>query len=430
MASQEQLLQYVWKYKLYPQNEIVTSDGKRVEVIDPGTWNNHSGPDFFNAKLRIGGVTWAGNIEIHNSSSEWYWHGHHLDPAYNSVILHLAARVNKEIQNQEGKKIPQAFFSVPEKIKASASYLLNSDHPLPCKDFIPEMNRCLIRSRLDDLGFERLHRKCSEINTHLERFNHSWDEVFYVILSRNFGFGINSRPFELLALSLPFNYILRHNDNIVAVEALLFGQAGLLENDVDNDSYRQLLQREYQFLGNKYGLKGLEGYLFRKMRVRPYSFPHIRIAQLASLLQQNGRIFSTILETEEPKELKKLFRCRPSAYWQTHYSFGKESARSPKLIGSASLDILLINTVAPILFAYGKATGREELCDRAVELLFTIKAEQNHIVRMYTNAGINPQNAFDSQALIQLKKEYCDQKKCLYCGIGYALLSSSRPMHR
>lgn len=430
MISQEQLLHYMWKYRLYPQREIVTADGSSVEVIDPGIQNKHSGPDFFNAKLRIGEVTWAGNVEIHNTSSEWYQHGHHRDPAYNSVILHLVARVNKEIINEKGKEVPQAFLSVPEKIKECAAYLIQTDLPLPCRDFLTGIDRCLIRSWLDDLSIERLERKCEEINTHLERYNHSWDEVFYVILSRNFGFGINSRPFEQLALSLPFNYILRHNDSLQMVEALLFGQAGLLEDDNEKDPYYQRLQSDYQFLSNKYGLKCLEGYYFRKMRVRPYSFPHIRIAQLASLLQHNGRLFSMVLETEDKEKLMQLFKCQPSKYWLTHYSFGKKSAYSTKSLGLSSLNILLINTVVPILFAYGKGTDREDLCELAYELLLSIMPEKNSIIRTFSEAGVISENAFDTQALIQLKKEYCDRKKCLYCRIGHALLSSSKPVRR
>ena len=424
MNSQEQLLHYVWKYRLYPQESLVTTDGCRVEVIDPGEQNLHAGPDFFNAKVRIGEVMWAGNVEIHGASSEWYLHGHHLDPVYNSVVLHLTGRVNKEVVNQKGERVPQSVLPLSEKVRENADYLLHSDHPLPCRDFIAEMDQRLIRFWLDDLSLERLERKCEEINSHLQRFNHSWDEVFYVILSRNFGFGLNSRPFELLALSLPLNYILRHNDDLSMIEALLFGQAGLLEDSELNDPYYRRLQSDYRFLSTKYGLRCMEGFLFRKMRIRPYSFPHVRIAQLASLLQHSGRLFSTVLETENPVRLMELFRYEPSGYWSTHYSFGTESPKTTKSLGDASLEILLINTVAPILFAYGRSTDREECCERALRLLHTLKPERNAMVDTFREVGIQPANASDSQALIQLRKEYCDRKKCLYCRIGNTLLTS------
>lgn len=430
MTSQEQLLHYVWKYRLYPSDSLVTADGNRVEVIDPGLQNMHAGPDFFNAKVRIGDVLWAGNVEIHTSSAEWYLHGHHLDPVYNSVILHLAGRINREVLNQKGESVPQSLLPLPERVRANADYLLQSDHPLPCRDFLASMDQRLIRSWLDDLSLERLERKCNEIDTHLECFHHSWDEVFYVILTRNFGFGINSRPFELLARSIPFNYILRHNDELMMVEALLFGQAGLLMAPGVNDPYYRQLQSDYQFLSAKYGLKSLESHLFRKMRIRPYSFPHVRIAQLASLLQQSGRLFSTILETEDLLRLTQLFRCEPSPYWSTHYSFGKVSPKTTKSLGAASIDILLMNTVVPILFAYGRYTNLEEYCERALKLLSTLKPEKNRITRMFLDVGIEPASAFHSQALIQLKKEYCDSKKCLYCRIGHSLLSSPEPFIR
>ncbi|KUL19704.1 MAG: hypothetical protein XE13_0496 [Proteiniphilum sp. 51_7] len=430
MTSQEQLLHYVWKYRLYPSGSLVTADGNRVEVIDPGLQNMHAGPDFFNAKVRIGDVLWAGNVEIHTSSAEWYLHGHHLDPVYNSVILHLAGRINREVLNQKGESVPQSLLPLPERVRANADYLLQSDHPLPCRDFLASMDQRLIRSWLDDLSLERLERKCNEIDTHLERFHHSWDEVFYVMLTRNFGFGINSRPFELLARSIPFNYILRHNDELMMVEALLFGQAGLLMEPGVNDPYYRQLQSDYQFLSAKYGLKSLESHLFRKMRIRPYSFPHVRIAQLASLLQQAGRLFSTILETEDLLRLTRLFRCEPSPYWATHYSFGKVSPKTTKSLGAASIDILLINTVVPILFAYGRYTDLEEYCERALKLLCSLKPEKNRIIQMFLDVGIEPASAFHSQALIQLKKEYCDPKKCLYCRIGHSLLSSPEPFIR
>ena len=420
-------MHYVWKCRLYPHEALVTTDGCPIEVIDPGVHNLHAGPDFFNAKVRIGDVIWAGNIEIHSTSSDWYHHGHHLDPIYNTVILHLVERINREVVNQKGERVPQSLLPFSHKVRENAAYLLHSDQPLPCRDLLVGMDQRLIRSWLDDLCLERLERKCDEIVTHLRRFNNSWDEVFYVILTRNFGFGLNSRPFESLALSLPLNYILRHNDDLLMVEALLFGQAGLLDDSLPGDPYSRQLESDYRFLRGKYGLSCLDGFLFSKMRIRPYSFPHVRIAQLASLLQHAGRLFSTILETTNPAHYAALLRCEPSEYWLTHYSFGKESPKTTKILGASSIDILLINTVVPILFAYGRSTDREEYCERALQLLLSLKPERNSIVQLFREAGVEPATACDTQALIQLRKEYCDRKKCLFCRIGHTLLSSSRP---
>jgi len=427
MSSQEQLLHYVWSYRLYPCNALVTPQGLPVEVVDPGMRNLDAGPDFFNAKIKIGGIMWIGNVEIHCTSADWYQHGHHLDPAYNSVILHLAGRLNREVVNQKGETLPQLLLPVPEKIRENAAYLLQSDYPLPCREFLSVMDRRLIRSYLDDLCVERMERKLEDVIGHLQRFNQSWDEAFYVMLTRNFGFGLNSRPFEALALTLPLNHILRHSDDPQMVEALLFGQAGMLQDQSLKDPYYRHLQSDYLFLSSKYGLKCMDGFLFRKMRIRPYSFPHVRIAQLASLLQRAGRLFSSVLETEDIRQLSMLFRCEPSAYWATHYSFGKESPITTRVLGDSSVDLLLINTVVPILFAYGRKTGREDYCERALQMLLQLKPENNSIVRMFRVAGIVPDCASDTQALIQLKKAYCDQRKCLYCRIGHILLSSSEP---
>jgi hypothetical protein len=248
--------------------------------------------------------------------------------------------------------------------------------------------------------------------------------VFYVLLSRNFGFGLNADEFERLAFSLPFKYIQKQSDDLFQVEALLFGQAGMLEDTTLNDAYFRGLQKEYLFLKSKYALKNREGFLFKKMRVRPRSSPHLRIAQLAALLQKSGRLFSLILEKEEYRQWLSLFQAEPSLYWQSHYSFGRKSPKTGKQLGEASLSIILINTVAPLLFAYGRRTGSDIYCDRAVRLLESLKPERNSIVAQFSAAGVIPANASDSQALIQLRKEYCDKRKCLYCRIGHMILSS------
>jgi hypothetical protein len=425
MTTKEQLLHYVWKFRLFPQGSLETVDGQKVEVIDPGVENRDAGPDFFNAKISIGDRLWAGNVEIHHSSDEWMKHGHHLDKAYNSVILHLAERVNKEIMNERGQQIPQCVITVPEDIRRNADYLLYSNSPIPCKKFLSSLPVSMISSWLGVLSVERLERKTNRIYAYLERFNHSWDDLFYVLLSRNFGFGLNADVFENLALSLPLHYIQKQSDSLFQVEALLFGQAGMLEESVMNDEYYNLLQREYAFLKAKYGLKNGDGFLFKSMRIRPRAFPQVRIAQLAALLQQSGRLFSLILEKEEVHQLRALFQTAPSPYWQTHYTFGKASPKAVKPLGEASLDLLLINTVAPLLFAYGKKTDAAVYCNRAVQMLETLKPERNSIVNEFSAAGIVPKNAFDSQALIQLRKEYCDTRKCLYCRIGHKLLSTS-----
>lgn len=435
MLNSEQLLHYIWRNKLYNTESLITKEGMDVEVIDPGIQNVNAGPDFFNSKIKFEDKVWAGNVEIHNASSDWVRHGHHKDKSYNTVILHIAEVIDMEIVNEKGQIVPQCQIEVSNKLKGSAEYLVNSKCNLPCKNFLTTIPSVKINAWLTNLALERLERKSEDINRHLERFNNSWDEVFYVTLSRNFGFGINSDEFERLALSLPFKYILKHSDSLFQIEALMFGQAGLLEKPAEDvldkrndgiDEYYVRLQNEYKFLKSKYKLKNFDGYLLKKMRIRPSSFPELRIAQLAALLQKSGRLFSTILGINDYKEYIAYFQTSTSDYWESHHSFCKISVKNKKVLGAASLDVIVINTIVPVLFAYGKYIGNEEYCLKAIAILENIRPERNSIVREFVSAGININNAVDSQALIQLRREYCEKRKCLYCRVGYSILSSDK----
>ncbi len=430
MPYKEELLHYIWKFGLYSSDSLITTEGERIEVIDPGMHNRDAGPDFFNAKIRINDKVWAGDVEIHRSSEEWVRHGHHTDKAYNSVILHVAERVDREIKNEKGQTVPQCKMGVPEKIRTNADYLMYSNSTLPCGDELSCLPEMFIHSFLDRLCIERLERKTTDIYGFLDRFDQSWDEAFYVLLTRNFGFGLNSDAFERLAFSLPFKYIRRHGDSLFQVEALLFGQAGLLAEQnlpEEADDYWLQLKNEYGFLKSKYSLEPLEEYLFKRMRIRPHSFPETRIAQLAALLQASERLFSVVLAYERVDDWKLLFGATPSRYWHTHYSFRKQlAAEGEGRLGAASVRTLLINTVAPMLFAYGKKMSAERYCDRAIELLESLKPERNSIVFEFTEAGINPRNAFETQALIQLRRVYCEPRKCLFCRIGHRLLSCEK----
>lgn len=429
MSYKEELLHYIWKFRLYPFNSLETMDGQRIEVIDPGMHNQHAGPDFFNAKVRIGDKIWVGDIEIHRSSDEWERHGHHTDKSYNSVILHLSERLGRVIKNESGEELPQCKLPVSDEIRRNSDYLIHSHSAVPCKDYLFSLPETFIRPFLGRLAIERLERKTNDIYTYLDRSHQSWDEAFYILLTRNFGFGLNSDLFERLAFSLPFRLIQRHGESLFQVEALLFGQAGLLEQlgerETGEDLYFLQLQDEYNFLRRKYALTPLEGHLFKRMRVRPRSFPEVRIAQLAALLQSAGRLFSQVLEQKGVDDWMLLFRISPSQYWQTHYSFGKQSPQLDNQLGGMSRQLLLINVVAPILFAYGKKTASERYCDSAILLLESLKPERNIIVSEFCEAGIIPRNAFDTQAIIQLRRAYCDPRKCLFCRIGHHLLSQS-----
>lgn len=425
MNYPEQLLHYIWKFKLYPSNVFLSTEGNKIEVIDAGMLNSNAGPDFFNAKIKVDNKTWAGNIEIHKSSSDWKKHNHQSDSAYNSIILHVVEKIDCDIYTQEGRNVPQIQIEIPDNVTSNYSNLLSSNFTIPCSQKLMNIPRIHFNPWLYALLAERLERKTNDIYKILDKFNNSWDETFYVLLARNFGFGLNSEIFERLALSLPYFYIQKHSDNIFQIEALLFGQAGLLEDEMIIDDYYLQLKKEYRFLRNKYTLNNLDGYLFKSLRVRPQGFPQVRIAQLASVLQQSKRLFSKVLEKEDENLLRLFFHINASEYWQTHYTFGTASKKKTKYTGDSSINVILINTVVPILFAYGKKNNIEKYCTRALNILEDLKPERNSIITEFKKLGVNPQNAADTQSLIQLRKEYCDKRKCLYCKIGYQILTAN-----
>jgi len=418
----EDILHYIWKFRLF-QKGLKTTDGQAIEVIDVGLPNINEGPDFFNAKIKIGDKIWAGNIEIHKRSDEWVKHNHHTNKNYNSVILHVVEKANCEVFNEKGQAVLQCEIVCSDKIKENYDFLIHSGTDIPCANFIGSVSSFHMNSWMNILLIERLERKSNHIKDLLSRFNNSWEEVFYILLSRNFGFGLNSDSFERLALSLPLRYLQKQADNLIQIEALLFGQAGILDDNRTDDDYFVLLRKEYEFLRNKYDLQPLESYVFRNLRTRPTAFPQIRIAQLAALLHSSHGLFSKIISCEDIGRIRLMFHVNASEYWQSHYTFGHTSERKSKYLGDASLDIILINTVAPLLFIYGRHIDSEAHCDRAFRFLETIKSEQNNITKRFAKLSIPLNNAADSQAIIQLKREYCEPRKCLFCRIGHQLLT-------
>ncbi|MDR1526347.1 MAG: DUF2851 family protein [Dysgonamonadaceae bacterium] len=420
----ERLLHYVWKHRLYGSGDFKTSEGARLEIIDPGTHNTDAGPDFFNAKIKLDGKLWAGNVEIHTYASDWYKHRHNNDKAYNSVILHVVEHLDESrIDNLLGSPIPQWMMPIPETIRENYLYLANHDCPIPCLNRIREIPEIYWMDWKNALTAERLERKTQTIFQLLQNYSDDWNEVLYITLARNFGFGINNDAFERLAKSLPLRYILKHSDSPHQVEALFLGQAGLLEEEIPDDDYYRSLQQEYRFLGKKYELHPLDASLFKSLRIRPNNFPHIKIIQLAGFTGAGQNLFSRILEKETIRDFQSLFFSDVPAYWETHYRFGKSSPRRKKSLGLSAIHILLINTVIPVLFAYGKKKNREEWMQKAFDLLEAIPSEKNHIVYPFIHAGVKSAHAGDSQALIQLRKEYCDRKKCIFCRIGHRLLA-------
>lgn len=417
----EQLLHYVWKHKIFPLKELKTTTGQQVEVIDTGLANTDAGPDFFNAKLKLDGVLWIGNIEIHERSSDWFKHGHHADAGYNSVILHIASEIDTEISRSNGERIPQIQLICPEAVRTNYKELLETDSYPPCYRIIPSLPPFTAHSWMTALQMERFEQKATLLNERLKRCQGNWEDAFFITLARNFGFGLNGDAFETWAHRLPFRAVDKHRNDLFQIEAIFFGQAGILE-DSDGDGYYLRLKKEYTYLQHKFGLIPMDASLWRFLRLRPANFPHIRIAQLACLYHRAYGLLSRIMETETLQSVRDILKGGTSEYWLTHYTFGGSSPSRPKTLSNTSLDLLIINTVVTFLYAYGLHKGNRVLCARAGSFLEELKAENNYITRMWEQCGMKASNAADSQALIQLKKEYCDKKKCLYCRIGYEYL--------
>lgn len=427
----EQLLHYVWRHKMFPLQEMHTTDGKLVEVIDPGLHNRNAGPDFFNAKVKIDGTLWVGNVEIHDRSHDWYVHGHDHDSAYNNVVLHVAGVVDDNVITSDGKFLPQMQLDVPKEINDHYKELLETDQYPPCYKIIPDLTKLTIHSWMSALQTERLEQKTEAIKARVDRNNGSWEDGYFTTLARNYGFGINGDAFEMWANTLPLKAVDHHRDDVFQIEAIFMGQAGLLElntipsqyqRDALNEGYFAKLRNEYQYLAHKFSMKPMDATMWRFLRLRPQNFPHIRISQLANLYYSRRAGLSSLVECTTIEQLKAVLATSVTPYWETHYTFGSTSCRNDKNLSPASLNLLMINTAIPMLFAYGKHKSDEALCDRAFDLLEQLKAENNHITRLWQQCGLTAQNAGDSQALIQLKKEYCDKKDCLRCRIGFEYL--------
>jgi len=422
----EEFLQYIWKHTLFDRSNLFTSDGQQVEIIKTGLHNHDSGPDFFNARLKINGTLWAGNVEVHIRSSAWGQHKHQLDEAYKNVILHVVWEDDEPVFRADKTPIPAIELKkiVPAAIFKKYSELRFSSKDIPCEKEIHKVDSLSLHSWMDRLVAERLERKTDYIATKLTKSINDWEEVFYQMLLRNMGNPVNSEPFERLAMQLPYKVIAKHRSNSLQVEALLFGQAGLLEGSF-KDEYPLQLQNEYAYLKHKLDLTPLSKAEWKFMRIRPPHFPSVRIAQLSALLTSQGRFFRSIIEAEKTKDIIKLFSSKPSQYWNIHYRFDKPSAKAVTTMGASTIDILIINAVVPILFIYGKQTFNDEACEKAFSLLHSLKPEKNSILEKWKSLNIQAEDAYDSQALIQLKKEYCDERRCINCAIGHQLMKTN-----
>lgn len=425
----EEFLQFIWEHNLFERTGLKTVDGKTLEVISTGRPNTDSGPDFFNARIRIGETTWAGNIEIHQKSSHWYQHRHETNPAYDNVILHVVELFDKPVQ-VKNHELPALEIKYPAAILENFEHLLKSQRWIACEEKLSEVDPFILRFWYSALMIERLQSKTTDILVLLQQNKNNWNEAFYQLLARNFGMKTNAVPFELLARSLPLNILSKHKNDLFQIEALLFGQAGLLNETLLGDDYYLSLRKEYSYLYKKYNLKGIESYLWKFMRLRPINFPTIRIAQFAALIHHSSALFSRILEIGDLDELRKLFDVSASGYWDTHYRFNKTSEEDRrKTLGNTAFENLVINTMAPLLFVYGEQHLDQALKDRALLLLEKLPPESNQIIRKWNELGVESRTAFETQALIQLKNKYCENKKCLHCQLGAKIITSVANKH-
>lgn len=420
----EKILQYMWQFRMWGSSEKVLSDGRRVMLLDPGKLNADAGPDFFNAKVIIDGVEWAGNVEVHVKASDWKRHGHHNDAAYDNIILHVVGIDDEVICRRDGTPIPQLLMPLTPEIAQKYTQLVEGGAAVRCGAYLSEVPSLIMSDWLETLAFERLQSKTSRFVSLLEQNHGDWEEVCYVFLARSLGFGLNSQPFEMLARSLPLSVLRKHSDSRLQLEALLFGQAGMLDvTEHVMDEYYQLLCREYFFMMRKYSLRPMERHLWKFARTRPANFPHRRIALLAKFCHGGFAMMRQMIEAKgDVDKLRNLFAVEMSDYWSTHSSFEVASQRNSLSLTRNSIDLLMINLVAPLYYAYGGWSGDTTIEDMSMDLLSSIKAESNSIISRWAAVGVTADNALRSQALLQLTKEYCDNRKCLYCRIGNRML--------
>lgn len=417
----ERLLQHIWQFQIFNRSSLLSIEEEQVQIIHPGNFNHNQGPDFLAAKIRVAKTIWVGSIELHINSSDWKNHKHTADKNYNNVILHVVWHHDVDL------KLPFPTLLLQDRVStmllAKYEELMHSPLFIPCEKNIKLVSNIILQSWKERLLVERLQTKTQVIFLYLEKSKNHWDETFWWLIAKNFGAKVNSDAFCAMAQSIPITLLAKHKNQIHQVEAFLFGQAGLLEGSF-TEAYPKSLQKEYAFLKTKYKLrKTHHNMMFRLMR--PSNFPTIRLAQLAMLIHKSEHLFSKIKETYSLKEIKALLQLTANDYWHYHYIFDEQTAFKKKNLGKLMINNILINTVIPVLFAYGLHQKEDKFKNKALQWLEEIKAEVNSITTGFAQLGIPCKTAFDSQALIQLKNEYCNKKRCLDCSIGNKLLAIS-----
>lgn len=419
----EFVLQHIWQYRLFVAHDQFTTDGLKVEVIHPGKPNRNAGPDFFNAKVKIGDTLWAGNVEIHLKSSDWFLHQHQHDNVYDNVILHVVREADVPVYRSGGFEIPQLVLQYPQGIEAEYQKLMEKRDWISCSALIQDFPEVMLTSWKDSLLLEKLSKKVDDIRCMLDANCNLKDEVMYVMLSRSFGFAVNGDAFEALAQSVPLTVLQKCRHNLSDLEALLFGQSGLLTCNKPEDDYMHELKLQYAFLQKKFQLQPMAVERWKLLRMRPCNFPHIRISQLAALLHRYDRLTRQLTEVPDLKTLRELLNISAGDYWKNHYVFGVEGAERSVKLGAGSVQNVIVNALIPMMYAHGMSLNDDALRSKAMHFLSCLPAEENHIIQRWRAHGLRVQHAADSQALIHLYKHYCDERNCLRCRIGHQVLS-------
>lgn len=417
---QEKLLQFIWQGKYFKTTSLQTVCGESLIILDSGQLNTQQGPDFSNARILINGVVWAGNIEIHCKSSQWYQHRHGSDPNYQSVILHV---VWEDDDTRLSRSLPTLVLEsiVPSIMLHRYAELMAQKNTIACVDMLSAVPELTWRNWFQELAVTRLQRKSKLVLERLEAANNNWEECCWWWMARHFGGPVNAAFFEAIARSLPIRLLIRHRNQVIQLEAFLLGQGNLL-GDPNADSYVQLLQREYHFLQHKYALPPVHGQA-QLLRMRPAGFPTVRLAQLAMLLHQWGQLFTKIVSIENLKHLEQWLDITANDFWHYHYTLEEATPYHPKHLGREMAHHLGINAIATLLYAYGWRQKQPHFQQLAMNLLASIPAETNVIQRTWKREGVNPKNAAESQSLNELRSAYCNLRRCLDCRIGQYLLN-------
>jgi hypothetical protein len=425
MAMNESFLHYIWQFQYFDKANLETQQGEQVSIFKTGWLNTNAGPDFSGAKIRIGDLDWVGNVEIHQKASDWIAHSHTQDKAYENVILHVVWEGDEVITRMDGSVIPTIELKdrVDESLLKAYRKLVNSSTVIPCEKSFQSADELIKLSMVEKSLLKRLEYKAHEAQQVLQSNGGDWQETAYQLLARNFGFKINSESFFQLAKSLPYKIITKHSSNLLQLEALLFGQAGMLETKT-KDEYVTALFEEYLFLSKKYSIydSRLSTAQWKFLRLRPANFPTLRIAQFASLMASEKSLFPTFIEADSFDKLQSVLSCSPSVYWHSHFHFARKSKTKIHSFGQASKENVIINTIVPLWVAYGKAKDDQRYVDRAMEILQHIPAEVNKITKIWSGLGMSLQSSFDSQALIEQYNTLCQKRDCLNCVVGASLL--------